>query len=427
MKYRTEWLSALGLAACAWLVTPATAQQAPRPITLEEARAAARRGSPDLAVARTALDAAAARTRQAGALANPTLSYAYEQTSEGGLRNSQSIAAVEQPLELTGVRGARKDAARLRQEAAEADLHAAERQLDFELTRAYVMAQAADQRLVLAERAVTAFSRAQRVTGERLVAGDVSGYEARRIRLETARYAALRAEAVLARRTAFVTLASLVGFSVDSLVLPVLSPSDSALSPPAIGRDSLVAVALLRRPELVAAERLAAAAHGDARAAGRERIPIPTVTAGWKNESTTSGAVRLDGFVAGIALPLPLWDRRGGAVAAARADAGRREAEVAIARRRVVREIDEALAALQAAETETARLAPSLGPEAAAALRAAEAAYSEGEIALVEWLDAVRAYQEAESIFVTMQAEVHVRRAALARVSGGTLFEDREP
>jgi cobalt-zinc-cadmium efflux system outer membrane protein len=415
------------LAALAWLPRPAISQQPPRRLTLEDARAAARRVSPDLAAARAAVDAASARARQAGALTNPTLSYAYEQTSAGGQRNSQSIAALEQPLELTGVRGARHDAARLRQEAAEADLRAAEGQLGFEVTRAYALAQAADERMALADRAATAFDRAQRVTGARLVEGDVSGYEARRIRLEGARYGVLRAEAALARRTAFVALAALVAAPADSLVLPALAPTDS-IPPalPAISRDSILALALRRRPELLAAERHATAALADARAAGRERIPVPIAAAGWKTERTATGG-RLDGFVAGLSLPLPFWDRRGGAVAAADADARRRAADVDIARRRVAREAEEAYAALRAAEEEVARLSPTLGPEAAAALKAAETAYTEGEISLVEWLDAVRAYHETEAIFVTLRAELHVRRAALERATGGTLYEDRQP
>lgn len=426
MKLRTALLSAVVLTALAWLPQRATSQQSPRPLTLEDARVTARRLSPELAAARAALDAASARARQAGALTNPTLSYSYEQTSAGGQRNSQSIAALEQPLELTGVRGARHDATRLRREAAEADLRAVERQVAFDVTRGYALAQAADERMMLADRAAGAFDRAQQVTGARLAAGDVSGYEARRIRLEGARYAALRAEAALARRTAYVTLAVMVGAPPDSLVLRPLAPLESLSAVAAVvGRDSIVALALGRRPELLAAERQAAAALADARAAGRERIPVPVASAGWKTERTATGGARLDGFVAGVSLPLPFWDRRGGAVAAADADARRRAAEVDIVRRRVVREAEEAFAALRAAEQELSRLSPALGPEATAALKAAETAYSEGEISLVEWLDAVRAYYEAESIFATLRAELHVRRAALVRATGDTLLEDR--
>ena len=394
-------------------------------MTLSDALAAARRLSPELAAARAAADASAGRARQAGALTNPTVSYAYEQTSAGGQRTSQSIAALEQPLEFTGVRGARHEAAELRRQVAEAELRASEAQLTYDVTRAFALAQAAEERVLLAQEAAAAFDRAQRVIGARLAAGDVSGYEARRIRLETARYAVVRVEAVLARRTTYSALAVLVGASTDSLVLTAFPPWDS-LAFPIPNRDSLLALASRARPELRVAERQAAAAFADARALRRERVPVPVALGGWKTEQTATGA-RLNGFVAGVSLPLPFWDRRGGAVAAANADARRRAAELDVMRQRVVRETQEAYAALRAAEEEVARLGPALGADAAAALRAAENAYTEGEISLVEWLDAVRAYHEAESMFVTLRAELHIRRAALERATGVTLLEDRQP
>ena len=427
MNPRTLALSVGVASTLTRLPQPAMAQQSPSGLTLQQARAAALSTSPDLAAARAAIAAASARARQAGAWGNPVLSYGYEQTAVGGQSTSQSIAALEQPLEFTGVRGARRDAAMLRLEAAEADLRAVEALVGFEVTSAYALVQAADERLTLAARAAGAFDRAQQVTGARLVAGDVSGYEARRIRLESARYAALRAEAVLAQRTAYVALAALVGAPADSLLRTGLAPPESLpVLPVAPGLESLVVLALRQHPEVLAAEREAAAALADARAAGRDRIPVPTAAAGWKTESAVGG-VRLNGFVAGISLPLPLWDRRGGAVAAADADAQRRAAELDVVRRRVVREAEEVYAALRAAEEEVARLGLALGAEAVAALTAAEAAYTEGEIPLIEWLDAIRAYHEAESIFVTLRAELHVRRAALERATGGILFEDRQP
>jgi outer membrane protein TolC len=63
-----------------------------------------------------------------------------------------------------------------------------------------------------------------------------------------------------------------------------------------------------------------------------------------------------------------------------------------------------------------------LGDEAMRARRAAEAAYGEGEISLLEWLDSARAYQEAEAAHATLWAEYIARRAALERATGATLF-----
>jgi len=419
---------AFGLALVHVPLASATAQQAPPPLTLAQARAAAFRDSPRLASARAALEAALARARQAGALTNPTLSYGYEQTAVGNERNSQMITALEQPLELTGVRSARQEAARWLAEGTAADLGAARAEVAFEATQAYALAQAAGERLALAERAAAAFDRAQRVTGARLAAGDVSGYEARRVRLEGARYAAVRSEAALARRTAYLALATLTGMPPDSLAATGLVPLESQPPAPALlDRDSIVTLALQRRPELRAGEAQVAAAQANARAAGRERIPLPIISAGWKTEQISAAVTRLNGFVAGVSLALPFWDRRGGAVSAANAEARAREADVELVRRQVVRDVEEARASLLAVLEEVQRLSAVLGPEATAALQAAETAYTEGEIGLVEWLDAVRAYQEAESSYATLRADLYVRRAALERATGGPPMEDSQP
>jgi cobalt-zinc-cadmium efflux system outer membrane protein len=317
----------------------------------------------------------------------------------------------------------------LRAEAAAARLAAAELQLDYEVARAYALAVAADRRATLAQQAATAFGQARTVSERRLAAGDISGYANRRVRLEAARYAALRADALLARRVARLALASLVAASPDSIA----SMMDIALtdSPPveavAYSPDSLRGVALRARAELRAAELEAAAAAAEARLTARERIPVPIVSAGIKNEQVAGSSGSLNGVAAGVSLPLPLWDRRRGAVEAAEAESRRRLAEADAARRRVAREVAEAYDVWRAAEEQRAALAPQLGRESRAALNAAQVAYAEGEITLVEWLDAVRAYQEAESTYANLQAEVLIRRAALERAIGVRLSARSSP
>jgi outer membrane protein TolC len=105
-------------------------------------------------------------------------------------------------------------------------------------------------------------------------------------------------------------------------------------------------------------------------------------------------------------------------VEAATAEARRRSAEIIALRRRVAREVVEAYDAVRAAQVQVEALAPQLGAESRAALRSAQIAYEEGDIPLVEWLDAVRAYQEAEAGFATLRADLLVRRAALERAAG---------
>ena len=190
--------------------------------------------------------------------------------------------------------------------------------------------------------------------------------------------------------------------------------------------DSLVALAARQRPDVRLAALDAAAALADARLTARERIPTPTLSAGYKDERVADPAVgSLAGFrgvIAGLSIPLPLFDRRAGALEAADADARRVRAEEDVVRRRVAREVVDALDALRSAEEQRAALAPHLGEDAKIAVRAVQASYAEGEITLVDWLDAIRAYQDAESTYLTLQAEVAIRRAALARAVGAPLF-----
>ncbi len=382
----------------------------------------ARRTSPELAAASQALEAARARERQAGAFPNPVFTYGREQTSRTGETNAQNIVTLDQPLEIGGQRGARRQAAGLVRAASEARLAATAARLDYEVARSYATAVAAERRARLAEAAAQAFGKAQRVSQVRLAGGDVSGYQNRRLQLEAARYAALRVEALVTRDSAVRTLASLIGFS-DSADAPTPLRLVDTLTPAPLTLpvDSLVTRALASRAELQAAQLDAQASLAEARLARAERIPTPVLSGGYKNERLTTGET-LNGFVAGVSLPLPLWDRRGGAVQAARADAARRAAEVEGLRRQTIREMQTAFATHQALAGQLAALDAQLGDEAMKARRAAEAAYGEGEISLLEWLDSVRAYQEAEALHATLRAEYIARRAALERATGATLF-----
>lgn len=407
--------------------SPPPATQPPG-LTLAEAQLVARQASPDLRAAREAVAAARARERQANALLNPTLSYGREQTSRNGRSNAQDIAQFEQPFEIGGQRGARRDAARLRGEVAQARLSAVERLLDYDVARAFAMLVAAARRAALADEAVTAFAEAGRVITQRLAAGDVSGYAVRRLQLEAARYATQRADAVLALRVARIELATLLALSPDSITPPppaaLKSGSDTSESLPQL--DVLRASATDSRADLRALALEAAATAAEARLAVAERFPTPTLSAGYKRESVNPGgagsAMGLRGFVAGLSLPLPVFDRRGGSIEAAAAETRRGEAQVDALRRRIRLEVDEAYAGLGAVDAQLELLRPQLGENARVALRAVQAAYGEGEITLVEWLDAVRAYQEAESTFATLQADAMIRRAALERAVGIPLF-----
>lgn len=403
---------------------PAFAAQGPASdrLSLVRVRELARLASPERRAALATIEAARGRERQAGAYANPTLVLSHEQARHGETRNSQVIALVEQPLELVGQARARRDAARHVREAAEAGMALVEADLDLAVTRAYAEAWAADRRAALVERMLAAFDRAIAVSARRLAAGDVSGLAHRRLALEGARWAAALANAELGRSTVRLALAALIAREPDSVVVLAELPLDPPIvEPVAPAVDALRLLAMERRPDLRAARSVATAAGAGVRVAERDRIPIPTVAAGYKSERSAGLAARLTGFTLGFALPLPLWNRRGGLLDAAEAEARGRAADVAVVERRVLREVTTAYHAVEAIERQRVALAPRLGAAADTALAAAEAAFTEGDLTLVEWLDAQRAYHDAMATLITVEAEAVVRRAELDRASGGAL------
>lgn len=377
------------------------------PLSLRQARSDAARNSPALVAARAAVEAAGGRERQAGAYANPLFSYSHEQLG-GGSGSTESQATFDQRIEFGGQRASRMHAARLRREAAEARLEAGRLDLDFIVAQRFAMLVSAQRRAVVTARAAAEFKRAQQRTGARLASGDVSGYDARRITLEAARYAALAAQAQIERNRARLQIAELVGAPADSVVVPEFL----AL---AAFADTAAGTAISRNPLVRAANLEARAAEADIRAVTANPLLSPTVQAGYKTEKLTD---RAGGFVLGLSLPLPLWDRRQGLTASAGAEARRLTAEAGLLARRVTREAVDAAHTVQLLDSQLALLAIPLGTEALAALRGAETAYLEGEISLLEWLDAVRAYQEAEVAYANILAEAIVQRAALERLLG---------
>lgn len=405
------------------LVVPLAAQaQGSRSLSLADARLRAEQTSPEILAARSALAAAVARERQAGAFHNPALAYGREQVSRDGVTSWQNLLTIEQPLEIGGARGARREAAALRRSVADARRAASTVAVLSRVTLSYASAVASGRRALLAESVALAFARAREQSAARLAGGDVSGYEHRRLQLEAARYDVMRLEGVVARDSALRDLATLVGLGDSVEVAASLRLTDTLFTLAALPPiDSLVAQAQRSRAELLVTVREAEASAAEARLVRAERMPIPSLSGGFKNEQVAGGET-LNGFAAGVSVPIPLWDRRAGAVDAADAEAARRRAEAEQARRTTARAVRDAAAAYHSLVTGLGVLRDRLGPEADRARLAAESAYREGEIGLLEWLDSVRAFFEAERSYLTLWQELIARGASLERLTGSRLF-----
>lgn len=389
-----------------------TAQEA---ITLPEALARARAASPSIRAAASTAASAHEAERQAGAFPNPVLSADLERTSRNGLDNTVSIFRLAQPLDLWGTRGLQAEAASQRRAVAEAAVQAAEVALDTAVVGAWARAVAAGERVALLSRVVAAFDTAERVSRARLDADDVSGYSHRRLQLEAARYAADEAEARFESDRFRRLLAQLIGSTADpaALRLPVRL-AVHAWQPELAD----LRVGLAGRPDLRAAELMVGSRAAAADAVARSRIPVPVLIGGYKTEQVPGETGSYTGFVAGIALPVPLWDRRGGARGEALAEAERASWDAQARRQVALRELDSAWEALRLADAQAEALSSRLDADASPALEALQVAWREGDLSLLEWLDGIRAWHDAFAALAAVQAERLVRQAALAAASG---------
>ena len=397
------------------------------PLSLTTAREMARDANPYLIQAQNEAEANRGFERQAGALLNPTFSYVREQTTLSAGTNWENIFELNQPIEISGARGARKSLARSRREAAEALVKLAEWEIDFRVGSAYAQVLAAEYRSQETRDAVAIFDRAKEVAAVRLEQGDISGYEYRRIALEAARYISLDASLESERNYARLQLAQLIAPSADSVQVIASAMILSDLEFPDevdLPLDTLVEMALNQRRDLVAQEHEVAARVSELRLRRREALPNPEVGFGFKNESSAGDTG--SGFTFRIGLQVPLWNRSGGEVRAQSALVLVAESEREQLRRSVEGEVRQAWSALRAAQRQVVALEDLLGEDARIGLQAAEAAYAEGEISLVEWLDAVRAYHEAQLNFSDLVAGRAVRFMDLQRAVGVDLFGEIE-
>lgn len=123
------------------------------------------------------------------------------------------------------------------------------------------------------------------------------------------------------------------------------------------------------------------------------------------------------GLVGGVSLPLPVFDRNRGNIAAARAEVRAAEANLAAVTANARVRARNSLTNVQAAAARVAALEQSAVPEAAEALRLTQLSYREGRATLLELLDAQNAYRVAQTGLVEARLAQALATAELGRVA----------
>lgn len=414
MKRTFETTIAIALMALGngYLATSAAAQEAPRRVTLEEALELFALENLDLRLARAEAAETQGLARQAAAYPNPALTATHEPLSGGDRSYDESYIYLSQRLEWPATRSARRRSAVRTAAAARARLTADSARIAFQVKSTYVEAGRAEKAVAVLRRVTTVFRETERRASDRLREGDISEYDLRRIRVERARYETQLAEADLDAASARRTLALLVTPASEDLELAAAAPI--AGEPPPLDVEAALATALSRRGEIVAAEAELQAARATATVSARERIPDITARGGYKRQSDG-----LAGAFLGLSLPLPLWDRRAGAVQAAEARVVAAESRLALTRRQVENDVRHAVETYRSVARRAALLFEPLTEDADDLVEIAQVAYAAGEMSLIDVLDAAEALREARIAEARLRADLWTSYYDLERAVGG--------
>jgi outer membrane protein, heavy metal efflux system len=242
---------------------------------------------------------------------------------------------------------------------------------------------------------------------------------------EGSRFDRLRAEQELQDARQLVTSAA-VAISEARAALSSMLPRDitvtriaGAVQPQhaAASLETLKTRAASSRAELRALQRSAERAALESDAARRARLPAPTLFGGLKRSDVESGRAR--GGVFGLSVSVPLFDAGGREAArwaaeGARVDAERASIELQI-RSEIVR-ASEVMALRQAAVSEDQE------PAGDELMRIAEVAYREGEVGILELLDAVRTASRARTRSIDLRLDARLAQIALERAVGDVLW-----
>ena len=403
-------------AGAAPVTTPDRVEPTPIALTPEVALEQLKRENLLLESARHDLAATRADVITAGLIPNPRLfvggTWLMHGTPSGGHQEYQLGA--EQELPITGLAGVRRDAARATLTAAELEYATLGWELIFQMRSAYLDLELAQEQLHLAQAALSDLEHARAIIEIRAKSGANPTYDLLRLGIERSRRVATVAEATSAVLQKRVALAHSIGPSVAAATVSVTARIEMPTRPRLTG-DELVRHALRQRPEIAAARSRVVASELKTRALSRQYVPSPQLSLGyarWAGVPTDQGNRDGGALMAGISLPVPIFDHGQGTVDRSRAEtlaASSRRTQVEVMVRRQTegaeRQLTLRLDAWQAFIENTPA-------EADRMRQVAETAYREGRATILELLDAYNAHFSVQELGLTLRAEA-LRAAAV--------------
>lgn len=398
------------LPGCIAFLTLSQSAWATNAYTLERLIALAREHNAGLLASRAATDAARAGIVSAEAFPNPEIEYlrGSQRARLPGVTTGDTTSVwLTQRLEYPTQRGARIEAAQAGARMAEGEARGVEvgtlaqlRVRYHDLLRRQAEAKAAEEDLALMEQI-------RRRVGVRVETGEAPRYEFIKAEAEMLNVQKARQSASLRVAQARAALRSLIGPALPA-DFTIAGGPEHATEPPPL--DVLRHEVEERNPDLARARAAVERANRQLELERSLRLPGLALRAGQDQDAE----VRTPQL--GLAVTIPLFDRRSGPMAEAAAQLTRARHEFDQQHIALLQSLEIAVRQYEIARGQITALESGIVRQAESALKVAEAAYRHGERGILDYLDAQRVHRSARNELIAARHELQLAAIEIERL-----------
>jgi len=352
--------------------------------------------------------------RQAGVRPNPELSLELENFGGSGefsgTDRAEATLRLNQKLELGDKRSARRDMARSEQELGLREKELVRIEVASEAVARFIDLVAAQQREAIAHDQVALNKDLLSAVEERIAAGKSASIEKKRFstRLAEARLKLRRVQREVSAARQVLAL-SWQGDRSD-----FIAAKDEFLRVAEIPERSSLLADLENSPAVQRAKGVRLRADQELRLARAEGVVDPTLSLGVKRDEDADDHA----LVVEISVPLPLFDRNRGAIAAARSRLDKAREQKSAARLDLQRQVVRGWSELDSAYDEVVSLRDEVIPAAEETFEGIRYGYQAGKFGLLDVLDAEQSLFAAKSLQVDALSAYHRAVLELERLLG---------
>ena len=412
---------ALVFSASAEIALPPPTTNSPAPavskLSLVEARRVAFLRNWDILAAKSDVDIATAQSIVSHEYPNPTASLSTAKISVddhpsstvmgNGFweRSYDTIAAINQQVEIGGKRRARQQSTDAGLRGAGARLADTRRILNAGVTQAYVGVLLAERKRQILLDSAASLRQEAKIAEARQQAGEISLADKAQIEIAAQRLDLDAQAAEADAHKARVDLEVLLGEKTPQGKIQLADELEPLAEPPSLTKNS---TAFARRPDIIAAESARTKAEADLRLQKAMRIPDPTFLAQYEHEPPDQP--NTVGF--GVSFPLPLWNRNRGNIKSAEATLDQTADQLEKISAQAVAEIATAQTSYDFALSRWQSYRDELTPKSRQVRETVVFAYQKGGASLLDLLSAQR--NDNDVRLATAQAAADTASAAAA-------------